>query len=94
MTTSTSVSMRSTKAEMYSEIERLRTLCDLQAQQLKSFARPTPRATQPLEPWQLERKAKVDRMRELSMQYKTTARLRDGEIELYSQRDRCWKAVP
>ena len=33
-----SVSMRSTKAQMYSEIERLRALCDLQSQQLRDAA--------------------------------------------------------
>lgn len=31
-----SISMRSTKAQMYSEIERLRALCDMQSQQLRA----------------------------------------------------------
>lgn len=36
-----SISMRSTKAQMYSEIERLRALCDFQSQQLRT-SRPAP----------------------------------------------------
>lgn len=37
-----SVSMRSTKAQMYSEIERLRALCDLQSQQLLAASPSSP----------------------------------------------------
>lgn len=42
-----SISMRSPKAQMYSEIERLRTLCDLQSQQLRA-SRPAPSTKQSL----------------------------------------------
>ena len=42
-----SISMRSTKAQMYSEIERLRALCDLQSQQLGT-PRPAPSTKQSL----------------------------------------------
>ena len=76
-----SISMRSTKAQMYSEIERLRALCDLQSQ---------PRQAPDLS----ERRAKLEALRTFAMKFRCSARLRDGVIELYSRKRGCWVAAP
>lgn len=83
-----SVSMRSTKAQMYSEIERLRALCDLQSQQLRA-------ASQPRQAPELsERRTKLEALKAFATKFRCSARLRDGVIELYSRKRQCWVAVP
>lgn len=83
-----SVSMRSTKAQMYSEIERLRALCDLQPQQLRA-------ASQPHQAPELsERRTKLEALKAFASKFNCTARLRDGVIELYSKKRSCWVTVP
>lgn len=86
-----SISMRSTKAQMYSEIERLRSLCDWQAQQLRATSQP--RQTRQ-DPELSERRAKLEALKAFATKFRTTARLRNGVIELYSRKRRCWVAVP
>lgn len=76
-----SVSMRSTKAQMYAEIERLRALCDLQAR---------PRQAPDLS----ARRAKLEALKAFATKFRCSARLRDGVIELYSRKRGCWVAVP
>ena len=83
-----SVSMRSTKSQMYSEIERLRALCDLQSQQLRA-------ASQPRQAPELsERRTKLEALKAFATKFRCSARLRDGVIELYSRKRQCWVAVP
>lgn len=83
-----SVSMRSTKAQMYSEIERFRALCDLQSQQLRA-------ASQPRQAPELsERRTKLEALKAFATKFRCSARLRDGVIELYSRKRQCWVAVP
>lgn len=83
-----SVSMRSTKTQMYSEIERLRALCDLQSQQLRA-------ASQPRQAPELsERRTKLKALKAFATKFRCSARLRDGVIELYSRKRQCWVAVP
>ena len=83
-----SVSSRSTKAQMYSEIERLRPLCDHQAQQLRAASQPRQ------DPEVSERRAKLKALLAFATKYRCPARLRDGVIELYSRKRQCWVAVP
>lgn len=83
------ISMRSTKAQMYSEIERLRELCDLQAQQLRAASQPRRQA-----PELSERRAKLEAIKTFATKFRCSARLRDGVIELYSKKRACWVAVP
>lgn len=84
-----SVSMRSTKAQMYSEIERLRALCDLQSQQLRAASQPRRQA-----PELSERRAKLEALKAFAMKFRCSARLRDGAVELYSKKRGCWVTVP
>lgn len=86
-----SVSMRSTKAQMYSEIERLRALCDLQSQQLRATSQPR-QARQA--PELSERRTKLEALKAFATKFRCSARLRDGVIELYSKKRACWVAVP
>lgn len=86
-----SVSMRSTKAQMYSEIERLRALCDLQSQQLRAASQPR-QARQA--PELSERRTKLEALKAFATKFRCSARLRDGVIELYSRKRQCWVAVP
>ena len=86
-----SVSMRSTKAQMYSEIERLRELCDLQSQQLRAASQPR-QAHQA--PELSERRTKLEALKAFATKFRCSARLRDGVIELYSKKRGCWVAVP
>ena len=86
-----SVSMLSTKTQMYSEIEHLRALCDLQAQQLRAASQPR-QAHQA--PELSERRAKLEALKAFAMKFRCTARLRDGVIELYSKRRGCWVTIP
>ena len=79
-----SVSMRSTKAQMYAEIQRLRALCDLQSQPRQ--ARQAPELS--------ERRAKLEALKAFATKFRCSARLRDGVIELYSKKRGCWVAVP
>ena len=85
-----SISMRSTKTQMYSEIERLRALCDHQAQQLR--AQPDARRNQA--PDVSERRTKLEALKAFATKFRCSARLRDGVIELYSRKRQCWVAVP
>ena len=76
-----SISMRSTKAQMYSEIERLR-------QQLRA-------ASQPRQAPELsERLTKLDALKAFATKFRCSARLNNGVIELYSRKRRCWVTVP
>lgn len=86
-----SVSMRSTKAQMYAEIERLRALCDLQSQQLRAASQPR-QARQA--PELSERRTKLEALKAFASKFNCTARLRDGVIELYSKKRSCWVTVP
>lgn len=82
------ISMRSTKAQMYAEIERLRALCEQQAQQLRA-------ASQPRQAPDLsERRTKLAALKAFATKFRCSARLRDGIIELYSKKRGCWVAVP
>jgi hypothetical protein len=83
-----SISMRSTKAQMYSEIERLRALCDWQEQQLRAASQPR-RA-----PDLSERRTKLEALKAFAKKFQCSARLRDGAIELYSKKRGCWVVVP
>ena len=84
-----SVSMRSTKAQMYSEIERLRLDLDRATQQLRAAA------SQPRQaPDVSERRAKLEALKDFATKFRCSARLRDGVIELYSRKRQCWVAVP
>ena len=82
------ISMRSTKAQMYAEIKRLRALCARQEQQLRAVSQP--RRTPDL----LERRAKLETLKSLAKKFHCPARLRDGVIEIYSKKRRCWVTVP
>jgi len=84
-----SVSSRSPKAVMYSEIERLRALCDHQAQQLRATSQPRRQA-----PELSERRTKLAALKAFATKFRCSARLRDGVIELYSRKRQCWVAVP
>ena len=86
-----SISMRSTKAQMYSEIERLRALCDLRSQQLRAASQPR-QARQA--PELSERRTKLEALKAFATKFRCSARLRDGVIELYSRKRQCWVAVP
>ena len=87
-----SVSMRSTKAQMYSEIERLRALCDLQSQQLRAASQPR-QARQA--PELSERRTKLDALKAFAVKFRCLSRIgADGDIELYSKKRGCWVAVP
>lgn len=77
-----SVSMRSTKAQMYAEIQRLRALCDSYEKQLRQV------------PDLSERRAKLETLKAFATKFRCSARLRDGDIELYSKKRGCWVAVP
>ena len=85
------VSIRSTKVQMYAEIQRLRALCEAQEQQLRA-------ASQPRQPRQApdlsERRAKLEALKAFATKFRCSARLRDGVIELYSKKRGCWVAVP
>ena len=85
-----SVSMRSTKVQMYSEIERLRVLCDWQAQQLRT----QPQARRNQAPDVSERRAKLEVLKAFAAKFNCSARLRDDTMELYSRKRACWVAVP
>lgn len=97
-----SVSMRSTKAQMYSEIERLRDYADRAQQQLRDAVEEidrlrakhsAPRA-QHQAPNISERRTKLEALKLFATKFKCSARLRDGVIELYSRKRQCWVAVP
>lgn len=83
-----SVSMRSTKAQMYAEIQRLRALCDAYEKQREA-------AKQPRQAPDLsERRAKLEALKAFATKFRCSARLRDGVIELYPKKRGCWVAVP
>lgn len=87
-----SVSMRSTKAQMYSEIERLRLDLDRATQQLRAAASQPRQARQ--SPELSERRTKLEALKAFATKFRCSARLRDGVIELYSKKRACWVAVP
>lgn len=97
-----SVSMRSTKAQMYSEIERLRDYADRAQQQLRDavdeIARLKAKHSAPRAQHQApnisERRTKLEALKLFAAKFKCSARLRDGVIELYSRKRQCWVAVP
>ena len=102
-----SVSIRSTKAQLMAEIERLRALCEAQEQQLQRLRalceaqeQQLRAASQPRQPRQApglsdsERRAKLEALKAFATKFRCPARLRDGAIELYSKKRRCWVAVP
>lgn len=101
-----SVSMRSTKAQMYSEIERLRDLLDRREQQARADYEDLARALDKAErerdelrakrqaPNVSERSSKLAALKAFATKFKCSARLRDGVIELYSRKRKCWVAVP
>lgn len=83
-----SISMRSTKKQMFAEIERLRERCDALEQQLRAASRPE----RSLEP--SERRSKLEALKAFATKFRCSTRLRDGVIELYSKQRGCWVAVP
>lgn len=87
-----SVSMRSTKTQMYSEIERLRLELDRATQQLRAAASQPRQARQA--PELSERRTKLAALKAFATKFRCSARLRDGVIELYSRKRQCWVAVP
>lgn len=88
------VSMRSTKAQMYAEIERLRALCEAQEQQLRAASQPRQPRQAHQAPDLSERRAKLEALKTFATKFHCSARLRDGIIELYSKKRGCWVAVP
>lgn len=86
-----SVSMRSTKTQMYSEIERLRALLDLREQQLRAASQPR-QARQA--PELSERRTKLEALKAFATKFRCSARLNNGVIELYSKKRGCWVTVP
>lgn len=92
-----SVSSRSTKAVMYSEIERLRHLLDQQTQQLRAAHEEIERLRASARPQATntsERRSKLEALKAFSSKFRCTARLRNNTIELYSKKRGCWVAVP
>lgn len=94
------VTSRSTKAALYSEIERLRELCDWQEQQLNAQRdelaqlRAQLRAQREEAPQPSERRTKLEDLKAFATKFRCATRLRDGVIELYSRKRQCWVAVP
>lgn len=84
-----SVSTRSTKAQMYSEIERLRTLCDLQSQQLRGI-----KATEPRTNTNEALRTKLAAVKAFATKFRCSARLQGDNIELYSKKRGCWVSIP
>jgi hypothetical protein len=84
-TMSTTISMRSTKAAMFAEIERLRAECaDLHAECAALRAQHTaPRAAS----------SKLSSLKELAIKHRTTVRLRNGVAELYEKSTGQWIPV-
>lgn len=84
-----SVSLRSTKTQMYAEIERLRELCDRQEQQLR--ARTSNKAIVLSIPSNLGHRAKHEVAKNLAAELRCMTRVRDGAIEAYHNGH--WTAV-
>jgi hypothetical protein len=104
-----SVSSRSTKAQMYSEIERLRLEADRRMQGWRAAVAELAAekaahadtyaklraASQPRRaPDTSGRRAQLEALKAFSSKFRCTARLRNGVIELYSKKRGCWVAVP
>lgn len=90
-----SVSMRSTKAQMYSEIERLRDYADRAQQQLRDAVEEIDQLRAKRQaPNVSERSSKLADIKAFATKFRCFARLRDGVIELYSRKRQCWVAVP
>lgn len=90
-----SISMRSTKAQMYSEIERLRDYADTCQQQLRDAVEEIDRLRAKRQaPKASERSYKLATLKAFATKFKCSARLRNGTIELYSRKRQCWAAVP
>lgn len=90
-----SVSMKSTKAQMYSEIERLRALCDQQEQQLRA-AREERKAKSEEQPAAEDREvtlSKIEIGKRLAVLMKRSVRnAQGGGFESYVDGE--WIAVP
>lgn len=89
-----SVSTRSSKAQMYSEIERLRQLADFRGQQiaamqleLEDLRSQAPRGRAP-------GNAMFEAAKKLAIQYGCAARCRGNVLELYSRKRGMWVEVP
>lgn len=82
------ISMRSTKKQMFEEITRLRERCDALEQQLRAASQPAERSE-----GSRERRSKLEAMRALAIKFRCSTRLRDGVIELYSKQQGCWVAA-
>lgn len=90
-----SVSMRSTKAQMYSEIERLRDYADRYKQQLRDAVDEIARLkANHSAPRTSQHSTKLATLKAFATKFKCSARLRDGVIELYSRKRQCWVTVP
>lgn len=90
-----SISMRSTKAQMYSEIERLRDYADTCQQQLRDAVEEIDRLRAKRQaPKVSERSYKLTTLKAFATKFRCSARINDGNIELYSRKRQCWVAVP
>jgi hypothetical protein len=81
------ITMRSTKAQMLAEIERLRERCESLEAALCAASQPE----RSLEP--SERRSKLEAMKALATKFRCSVRIRDGVIELYSKQQGCWVAA-
>lgn len=89
-----SITARSTKAQMYAEIERLRALVDQQEQQLRAANEEIEQLrARPQTPNTSDRSSLHQAARALAMKHRCMVRIRDGAIERYSRDRQCWVAV-
>lgn len=88
-----SISMRSTKAQMYSEIERLRELCDLQSQQLRAALDKAEREPALSEPTLSERGTRNLMMKRLAVTCKAPVKWVDGQ-GFRQYKDGNWVVIP
>lgn len=89
-----SITARSTKAQMYAEIERLRALVDQQEQQLRAQREEIEQLrARPQTPNTSDRSAQLQAAKALAMRHRCMVRIRDGVIELYSRKRQCWVAA-
>lgn len=92
-----SVSARDRKVVIYSELERMRELYARQSDEVRALrkenaelraSREAPRASS------TGFRATLARMHELTAKYNTTARLKDGKIQLFSKKRGAWVDAP
>ena len=86
------ITMRSTKAQMFEEIARLREQVETLEQQLRAAKQPERQPEGSLEP--SERRARHEAMRALATRFRCAVRLRGDTIEVYSRKRQCWVPVP